>query len=687
MATSGTISGHGNTTWDSGTNYAISAKISWKRNSYSVESNSSSVTVTLSFKKNDDATTYGTGTWKLTINGTAYTGSSQVEITNSGYKDVFSKTVTIKHNTDGTKSFTVNAAGSYIPGTSFTGTSCSGTVTLDTIPQASTISVTSSVAVGNAATLNITAKSNSFYHTATWKCGSASETKQLGKINSTSAVKYTYTIPTTWANQISSATSGTATVTVQTYSDSGYKTKVGNAVSKTFTVTIPSSYVPSGTFSASYSNTASLSGTTYYLQNKTSVTLSVASGKAGTGSTLKSYTFKRGSTTIKTVTTTAATASYSEVIPVTGSVTYSVVITDKRGRATTKTATAINVYAYTVPTLTVDSCWRSGSSGNMNRAQGKFITVKATFGCSNINSKNTASCTVKYKANTASSWSSTTALTSGTAKTMNGGNTEGGFSLENTYDVMFTVTDTVGSTTTKTITVPTSFVTMDFKAGGTGVAIGKIATQDNLFDVGVNMRISNAAGTQAALAFLADGFDDIGILHSMAGNFGFFNFTNNTWLYRIDTNKNAFLPGDSLLLGESSDATTKDVFLQNSKRKTTFTLNISGDTGLHDSSKGWIIKADSNNNVSVPNGTFSAPKSIVHGAVSITPSAANTPTSKAVTWSAMAGTPHIALGAYTGVPGTQVTGIGFNNPSATGCSIVITRTNTSGFTVNYIAIY
>ena len=681
MATSGTIDGGSTTSYGD----KIASRITWTRTSYSVANNTSTVTVSLSYKKRDDSTTYGTGSWKLTINGTAYTGSSYVEITDSGYKTVFSKTVTIKHNADGTKSFAINASGSYIPGTSFTNTKCSGTAVLDTIAQASTISVTNSVPVGGTATVTITAKSSSFWHKVTWKCGSV--TSGEIKTNAAGSTKSTYNIPTSWAGQIPSSTSGTATVTVQTYSDSGCTTKVGSAVSKTFTVTIPSSYVPSGTLSASYSNTASLSGTTYYLQNKTSVTLSVTSGKAGTGSTLKSYTFKRGSTTIKTVTTAAATASYSEVIPTTGSVTYSVVITDNRGRTTTKTVSAVTVYAYTTPTLTVDSCWRSDSSGNMNRAQGKFLTVKATFGCSNINSKNTASCTVKYKANTDSSWSSATALTSGTAKTMNGGNTNGGFSLENTYDVLFTVTDTVGSTTTKTITVPTSFVTMDFKVGGTGVAIGKIATEDNLFDVGVNMRISNAAGTQAALAFLADGFDDIGILHSMAGNFGFFNFTNNTWLYRIDTNKNAFLPGDSLLLGESSDATTKDVFLQNSKRKTTFTLNISGDTGLYDSSKGWIIKADSNNNVSVPNGTFSAPKSIVHGAVSITPSAANTPTSKAVTWSAMAGTPHIALGAYTGVPGTQVTGIGFNNPSATGCSIVVTRTNTSGFTVNYIAIY
>ncbi len=681
MATSGTIDGGSTTSYGD----KVASRITWTRTSYSVANNTSTVTVSLSYKKRDDSTTYGTGSWKLTINGTAYTGSSYVEITNSGYKTVFSKTVTIKHNADGTKSFAINASGSYIPGTSFTNTKCSGTAVLDTIAQASTISVTNSVAVGGTATVTITAKSSSFWHKVTWKCGSVSSGEI--KTGAAGSTKSTYTIPTSWAGQIPSSTSGTATVTVQTYSDSGCTTKVGSAVSKTFTVTIPSSYVPSGTFSATYSNTASLSSTTYYLQNKTSVTLSVTSGAAGTGSSLKSYTFKRGSTTIKTVTTSAATASYSEVIPTTGSVTYSVVITDNRGRTTTKTATAITVYAYAVPTLTVNSCWRSDSSGTMNKAQGKFITVNASFGCSDVNSKNTASCTVKYKKNTATSWSSTATLTNATNKIMNGGNsTAGGFSLENTYDVMFTVTDTVGSTTTKTITVPTSFVTMDFKAGGTGVAIGKIATEDNLFDVGLNMKISNAANTQSAITFLAGDYDDLSVLHSDQGNFGFFNMTDKTWLLRIDTNNNIFIPGDKITIGTNEDTTTKDVFLENDKRRVTFSLNASGDMGLYDSGVGWSIKVDSNNNVNIPNGRLIAPKSIAHGSVSITPSAANTPTSKAVTWTAMSAVPSIVVTPYTGVPGTQVTGCAVNNPSKTGCSIVATRTNTSAFTVYYIAI-
>lgn len=683
MATSGNIDGGSTTTYGD----KIASRISWKRNSYSVENNSSSITVSLSYKKRDDSTTYGTGSWKLSINGATYTGSSYVEITDSSYKTVFSKTVTIKHNTDGTKSFAVNASGSYIPGTSFTNTNCSGTITLDTIPQASTIAVTNSVAVGSAATLTITAKSSSFFHTATWKCGSASSTVNITTAGSS---KPTFTIPTSWASQLPSATSGSATVTVQTYTNSSRTTKVGNAVSKTFTVTIPSSYVPSGTFTTNYSNTAEFDGTIYYLQNKTSVILSVSGGAAGTGSSLKSYAFKRGSTVIKTITTNAATASFTEVIPLSGSVTYSVVITDNRGRTTTKTATAINVYSYAAPTLTVNSCWRSDNSGNMNKSQGKFITVNATFGCSDVDNKNTASCTVQYKSNTATSYSSATTLANDENAILNDRNSSGGFALENTYDVLFTVTDTVGSTATKIITVPTSFVTMDFKAGGTGIAIGKIATEDDLFDVGVNMRISNAAGTQAELAFLADGFDDIGILHSIAGNIGFFNFTDSTWLLRIDTSEQVFIPGDKVIIG-NEQVTTKDIKMITSERQVNISLNANKNFGFYDATLSkWIFNVTPEGNIGIPEGRLVAPKSIIHGYVTITPSAANTPTSKHVpetgAWS-FDGVPSIVVTPYTGAPGTQVTGCSFTNPSKTGCDIVVTRTNTGAFTVHYIAFY
>ena len=677
MATSGTITGT-----VSG-NSLITSRITWTLNSQSVANNTSSVTVTLAYKRSDSQLTYGTGSWKLTINGTSYTGSSYKEISSS-WVNVFSKTVTITHDSNGAKTFSMNASGSYIPGTSLEGTKCSGSGTLTTIPRASSFnSVTSSVELGSKVTLSITPKSANFYHKFTFKCGSTTAEYKPGKTTSTNAVSYQYTIPTGWSNQITTATSKSVSVTMQTYSNEACTTAVGSSVTKNFTVTVPnnSTYNPTVSLAATLGNATGL-GSSTYVQGRTSINLS-ATGSAKADASIKSYVFKRASTTLKTVTSTSTSASASETTNTTGSVTYSVTITDSRGRTATASQT-ITVYAYSAPTLTINNLYRSNSDGTKNTTSGTCFYIKATFTYTSSGGNSIDSSTVKYKLPSDSGWRDGANLTSSVGVTLGNGDID----TNKNYDVYVSVVDKVGTVVSKKLTIPTIFVTMDFKAGGTGIAIGKIAEEDALFDVGMRMRLNTSNGNEARIIMLSNGYNDRELIYSNAGNIGFRDITdNNTWLIRVDSNKNVFVPGDNITIGESSDATAKDLFLENNKRKVTFSLNSNGTTGLYHSGTGWIIQADTNNNVSIPNGRFTAPKSIVHGSITITPSAANTPTSKAVTWTAMAGVPHIALGAYTGVPGTQVTGVAFNNPSATGCSIVVTRTNTNAFATHYIAIY
>lgn len=677
MATSGTITGTVNG------NSLIKSKITWTENSYSIPNNTSSVTVKLIYYRTDSQTTYGTGSWVLNINGTKYTGSSYKEISHSEV-EVFSKTVTITHDSNGAKTFSMNASGSYIPGTSLEGTNCSGSGTLTTIPRASTISLDkSSVNLGAAIKVTISAKA-SFYHKITWTCGSATSTTNITTAGSTSS---SFTVPANWAGQITTATSKTASVKVQTYSNQALTTTVGSPVTKNFTITVPNTatYNPTVSLAITIGNEITNIPSTYF-QGKTKANLS-ATGGIKYGATIKSYVFTRtinnSTVTLKTDTTGNTSASASETTnTASSSVTYSVKLTDSRGRIATADKT-ITVNAYSNPLLTINSCYRCDSTGTKNTTSGTYFYTNATFSCSTAGGNQITSSTVKYKPVSSTAWEDGANITSNEGITLGNGQ----IATNTAYTVYISVVDKVGTVVSKTLTIPTIFVTMDFKAGGTGVAIGKIATEDNLFDVGVNMRISNAARTQAALAFLADGFDDVGVLHSMAGNFGFFNFTNNTWLYRIDTNKNAFLPGDSLLLGESSDNTTKDLFLQNSKRKTTFTLNISGDTGLYDSSKGWIMKADSNNNVSIPNGRFSAPKSFVRGTTSVTVSENNKAAYVDVSWTEMSSAPTVVVTPMTSVPHHVF--IGVSNITTTGCRIHLARNDvtSSGATgIQYIAI-
>lgn len=78
---------------------------------------------------------------------------------------------------------------------------------------------------------------------------------------------------------------------------------------------------------------------------------------------------------------------------------------------------------------------------------------------------------------------------------------------------------------------------------------------------------------------------------------------------------------------------------------------------------------------------------LAYGQVSITPSAANTPTSINVTGLGLIGSTFYAFAtASTAVPGTQVTGVGVSSPTAGGCTVWVTRTNTNATFVNWMVV-
>lgn len=75
------------------------------------------------------------------------------------------------------------------------------------------------------------------------------------------------------------------------------------------------------------------------------------------------------------------------------------------------------------------------------------------------------------------------------------------------------------------------------------------------------------------------------------------------------------------------------------------------------------------------------------GSVTISPSAANTPTGLTLTFPApFKKDPTVMLTPNTTVPGSTVTGVGVTGISKTGCTIWVTRTNTSATGVQWLAI-
>lgn len=150
------------------------------------------------------------------------------------------------------------------------------------------------------------------------------------------------------------------------------------------------------------------------------------------------------------------------------------------GGSYTKNA-AVTLYAvwslaYVKPRITNVSVTRCDSSGNTSD-EGQNGLVSFKWACD----KTVSSIVIKHKLSSGSTWTSTTVTASGTSGTVSKVIGSNGLSIENTYDIHITVTDSGGSTYTITSLTSMKF-SIDFKSGGTGVAFGKAAETDNLAD-------------------------------------------------------------------------------------------------------------------------------------------------------------------------------------------------------------
>lgn len=461
--------------WTSGNldtnNQYVKYTITITENSTSVENNTSNVTVSVKFfRTNTGYETYGTGKVYCTINGTQYTSSVGLsqKITNSGIV-LFTKTLNIKHGTDGSKTLSVSSYISLdLSGSTLSSSSQSYSHALTKIARNSTISsVTSSVEVNgtNKCTVEISRAVSTYTHTVTWKIGSYSySATSVGTSTS-------YAIPTSWMNAIPSATSGTATVTVTTYSGS---TKIGSTVSKNFTLKIPSSIVPSVSATLAMVNGTVPSSWGIYVQGKSKCTITPSSS-GSYSSTIKTITITGGTNGKYSKSMTTAAAWTTATLAESGTISFTIKATDSRDRSASVTK-SITVYEYKTPSISSVTAQRCTSDGTLND-DGTYLKVSVpTSSYSSCNGKNTCTLTVMYKESTATSWS-TAASVSATASVIGAG----GISTSKSYNVRFTITDAFTSVT-KDVTVSTSGCLLNFRKAKDGLSLGKFAETSG-FDV------------------------------------------------------------------------------------------------------------------------------------------------------------------------------------------------------------
>ena len=329
----------------------------------------------------------------------------------------------------------------------------------------SSATVTSSVEAGSASTVTfINPYLSNVYHVVDWRFGSSlvhSTTTSTGQSSAS------YTIPLSWLTAIPNATSGTASVSVTTYSYGGAELGTDTY---SFTITAPSSAVPTISLATARIDNTVPSSWGIYVQGKSGVRIT-ATAAGYQGSTISSYTISGGATGTQTSNVFTISVVYSS-----GTITYTVKVTDSRGRTATASV-SISVVAYSAPSLTATEAFRCASNGTASET-GTYISAKASGTCSSVSSKNSMTLKVQYGLTTSSAYSTAVTLTNGTASVIGGGSIDANYS----FNVKFTLTDQF-NTIEKILTVGTAAYTVFFRQGGNGVALGKVSERANAVEI------------------------------------------------------------------------------------------------------------------------------------------------------------------------------------------------------------
>ena len=382
---------------------------------------------------------------------------------------VENKQFTVNHNSDGTGTATIRWKwgvrsywGDYYEPSGYF------TITLPTIPRASSITSASNVTLENNCNIKWTPASSSFTYKLKFSLGSWSHTTETISPKTTSAYTYTdYILPLTVANQLPKVTSSTMTVYLYTYNGSK---QIGSPSSKTFTVTVPNTIVPTlGTVTATIVNDNSvINGWGVAVAGYTKIRVTASASTSNSyGSTISSFVISGGYNTTRNGINLNYTGG---IINSSGNKTFTVVAKDSRGRSSSaKSATAITFYDYSVPKISYFTISRIQNDASR-------VQVKADWSFSSVNGNNSTTGHLYFKKTSDDQWTYYGEI----QKRVNSLLYNATFDERTSYNFKVVVIDSLSNSVEEEGFVPTISVAMDFRAGGKGIGIGKIAESDNL---------------------------------------------------------------------------------------------------------------------------------------------------------------------------------------------------------------
>lgn len=343
-------------------------------------------------------------------------------------------------------------------------------------PASSVLGTISNFTMTSAINIPITKYSSSFTDSLTISLAGTT-IKTISSITNGYDVSFTEAELSKIYGLLPNATSGSFTFKLTSKSGS---TTIGTT-SKQATGTIPSSVKPSiSSVAISEGNTSVIpSDWGVYVKNKSKLKFDI-SGVAGAGSSISSVkTTINGSTYTGTNITT-------NLINTSGNLTATITITDKRNRTVSTTKT-ITIMDYEEPYFTTLNAFRCDVNGNASE-KGTYLYVALKGGVSPLGGKNTVSYVIEYKKTTEEAYQTYTLDI--TEPTIDNYVILENIESSSSYNVRAVITDYFASVSKNAPPIPSVFRTVHYKTGGRGIAFGKMAEYDDVFEVAFKTKLT-----------------------------------------------------------------------------------------------------------------------------------------------------------------------------------------------------
>lgn len=343
-----------------------------------------------------------------------------------------------------------------------------------------------SVDAGGSVTASIGAYDPAFSHQVRLEFGTKTQTWDVAAGVTAQAV----TVPVAWLDQIPTARSGPARVTLITYSAGVY---VG-AVAASLTVTVPASAAP--TFSASCAPLLTVGGTTYpsmgdgvYVQSKSGCTARITGAAAQYGAAVTGYSIRGGG-----YSGTSATLQ-TGLLGGSGTVPFVFRVTDSRGLYAEKTVN-ISVLAYNQPQVSSFTGWRVNSAGSADPS-GTLGKLKSVWSYTSLSGANRCTARAYIKPVGGSETALNAAMASGSTYWV--ATAAGNMTLTVTtrYVLRLALTDRYG-TVSVTADMPSAAFAMHLNAAGNSIAFGKACERSNAVEIAAGRTLYLGDSTLAA---------------------------------------------------------------------------------------------------------------------------------------------------------------------------------------------